>query len=89
MIQEKVKLLDMIKEGQSYAAVARHYGMHESMVHYIKKDDKNIRTTIQLSINQTAKQVVCTRNKNIVKMETALALWIQDCRKKNITLKCF
>ena len=86
MIQEKVKLLDMIKEGQSYAAVARHYGMNESTVRYIKKEEKNIRTTASLSINQTAKRVVCTRNKNIVKMETALALWIQDCQKKNITL---
>lgn len=83
---EKVKLLDMVKEGQSYAAVARHYGMNESTIRYIKKDEKNIRATAAVSINQAAKRVVSSRNKNIVRMETALAIWIQDCRKKSITL---
>lgn len=76
----------MIKEGQSYAAVGRHYGMNESTIRYIKKDEKNIRATAALSINQAAKRVVSSRNKNIVRMETALAIWIQDCRKKSITL---
>ena len=36
-LQEKVKLLDLVKEGKSYAAVGRHYGVNESTVRYIKK----------------------------------------------------
>uniref|UniRef100_UPI0035901482 tigger transposable element-derived protein 1-like n=1 Tax=Myxine glutinosa TaxID=7769 RepID=UPI0035901482 len=85
-IVEKVKLLDMLKEGRSFAAVGRHYGLNESTVRYIKKDEKNIRATAAVSFNQTAKRVVTSRNKAIVRMESALALWISDCRKKNIPL---
>ena len=39
-ISDKVKLLDMLREGKSYAAVARHYGINESSVRYIKKEEK-------------------------------------------------
>ena len=83
---EKVKLLDMLKEGKSYAAVGRHYGINESSVRYIKKEENNIRTTAAISFNKDAKRVVTVRNKAIVRMESALALWINDCRKKSITL---
>ena len=36
-LHEKVQLLDMIKDGNGYAAVGRHYGVNESTVRYIKK----------------------------------------------------
>uniref|UniRef100_A0AAQ6AN34 HTH CENPB-type domain-containing protein n=1 Tax=Amphiprion ocellaris TaxID=80972 RepID=A0AAQ6AN34_AMPOC len=85
-ISKKVELLDMLKEGRSYAAVGRHYGINESSVCYIKKEENNIRTTAAMSFNKTAKRVITSRNKPIVRMESALALWISDCRKKNIPL---
>ncbi|XP_062844657.1 tigger transposable element-derived protein 1-like [Trichomycterus rosablanca] len=83
-IAEKVKLLDMLKERNNYAAVGRHYGINESTVRYIKKDEKNIRSTAAVSLNQGAKRVVSGRNKAVVRMESALGIWIEDCRKKNI-----
>ena len=85
-IAEKVELLDMLKAGRSSAAVGRHYGINESTVRYIKKDEKKIRQTASISFNKEAKRVVTSRNKTIVKMEAALALWIADCRKKNVGL---
>ncbi|XP_017165864.1 tigger transposable element-derived protein 1-like isoform X2 [Poecilia reticulata] len=85
-IAQKVELLDMLKEGKSYAAVGRHFEINESSVRSIKKEEKNIRTTAAVSFNQNAKRVVTVRNKTIVRMESVLALWINDCRKKNITL---
>ncbi|XP_071328990.1 tigger transposable element-derived protein 1-like [Trachinotus anak] len=85
-ITEKVKLLDMLKEGRSYAAVGRHYGINESSVRSIKKEENNIRTTAAISFNKDAKRVATVHNKTMVRMESALALWINDCRKKNITL---
>lgn len=85
-IAEKVKLLDMLKEGKSYAAVVRHYGINESSVRSIKKEENNIRTTAAISFNKDAKRVVTVRNKAIVRMESTLALWINDCRKKRITM---
>ena len=39
-ISEKVKLLDMLREGKSYAPIAGHYGINESSIHYIKKEGK-------------------------------------------------
>ena len=41
-ISDKVKLLDMLREGKSYEAVARHYGINESSVRYIKKEEKTL-----------------------------------------------
>ena len=65
-IAEKVKLLDMIKEGRTFAAVARHFGVNESTVRFIKKDEANIRKTAAITFNKTAKRVVTARNKTIV-----------------------
>ncbi|XP_039598433.1 tigger transposable element-derived protein 1-like [Polypterus senegalus] len=66
-IAEKVQLLDMLKQGKSYAAVGRHYGINESTVRYIKKDEKSIRSTAAVSFNQGAKRIVSghCRKKNI------------------------
>ena len=85
-IAEKVKLPDMLKAGTSFAALGCHYGISESTVHYIKKDEKKIRQTASISFNKEVKKVVTSGNKTIVKMQTALALWIADCRKKNIEI---
>lgn len=85
-IQEKVKLLDMIKEGKKIVEVARHYDLNESTVRSIRKDEKNIRATASVSFNKEAKRVVTSRNKFIVKTESALAVWISDSRKKAIPL---
>ena len=85
-IQEKVKLLDMLDSGRKIVEVARHYDLNESTVRYIRKDEKNIRATAAVSFNNEAKRVVTNRNQFIVKMESALAMWIADCRKKNIPL---
>ncbi|XP_051784731.1 tigger transposable element-derived protein 1-like [Erpetoichthys calabaricus] len=73
MIAEKVKLLDMLKEGRTFAAVARQYGMNESTVRYIKKEKANIRKTATITFCKSAKRVVTARNKTIVRMESALA----------------
>ena len=53
-IAEKVELLDMLKEGKSYAATGRHYGINESSVRSIKKEENNIRTTAAIIFNVTA-----------------------------------
>ena len=62
-IAEKVELLDMLKEGKSYAATGRHYGINESSVRSIKKEENNIRTTVATSFSKDAKwlQLSATR----------------------------
>uniref|UniRef100_L7N028 Uncharacterized protein n=1 Tax=Anolis carolinensis TaxID=28377 RepID=L7N028_ANOCA len=70
---EKIELLNMLQKGRLYAAVGCHYGINESTVHYIKKEEKNIRSTATVTFNKTAKRVITLHNKSIVKMESALA----------------
>ncbi|XP_029640401.1 tigger transposable element-derived protein 1-like [Octopus sinensis] len=60
--------------------------MNESTVHYIKKDEVNIRKMSAITFNKSEKRVVMARNKTIIRMEAALAVWIADCQKKNIAL---
>lgn len=75
---KKVKLLDMLwEEEKSCAAIARHYGLNELTIRYIKKDE---------AYTQNAKRTATAHNNYIAGMELALAPWITDCRKKNIWL---
>ena len=85
-MMKKGKLLDMLKEGKSFATLARYYGVNESTLRYIKKDGANICKTAAITVSTEAKHVATPRNERTVKMETALALWITDFWKKNVSL---
>uniref|UniRef100_A0A8C4RTH5 Tyrosine-protein kinase n=1 Tax=Erpetoichthys calabaricus TaxID=27687 RepID=A0A8C4RTH5_ERPCA len=60
-----------------------HYGINESTILLFKKEEKHIRSTAAVSFNQGAKRVASGRDKAVVWMESALGIWIEDCRKKN------
>ncbi|XP_061648268.1 tigger transposable element-derived protein 1-like [Phyllopteryx taeniolatus] len=85
-LYEKVKILNMLRDGKTFSAVARCYGLNESTIRSIKKEEANIRCTLAINGAHTSKRVVNTRNKYIVRMESALVLWITKCREKNIPL---
>ena len=85
-LHDKVQLLDMINEGKSYAAVGRHFGVNESTVRYIKKNEHAIRVSVDTNFCGSAKMAKSVRNKSIVKMESALALWIESLRNRSIPL---
>uniref|UniRef100_A0A3P9IJE7 HTH psq-type domain-containing protein n=1 Tax=Oryzias latipes TaxID=8090 RepID=A0A3P9IJE7_ORYLA len=81
-LHEKVELLDKLKDGKSYPAVGHHYGLNESTVRYIKKNEKEIRSSGASAFCGSAKMVNFVRDRTIVRMESALAFWIQDLRGK-------
>ena len=83
-MHKEVELLDMAKEGTSYAAVWRHYGVNESTVRYIRKNEKAIRSSVASSF--CVKMVNDVRNKAIFRMKFASAFCIQDLWKKNVPL---
>ncbi|XP_070618149.1 tigger transposable element-derived protein 1-like [Erythrolamprus reginae] len=85
-IKEKIDILDMLKGERSYADVGRQYGINESSVRTIRDDEKKIRQSSLMAFNKAAKRMVTPRNKRLMKMEAALSLWVQDCRKKSIAL---
>ena len=74
----------MLNEGKSYVAKGQYYGINEFSVRSIKKEENNIRTMAAISFNKDAKRVATVRNKTMVRMESALTLWINDCRKKTL-----
>ncbi|XP_068243623.1 tigger transposable element-derived protein 1-like [Palaemon carinicauda] len=82
MVNKKVKLLDMLKAGSSYASVARIYRVNESTVRYIEKDEMKIHKTASITFSKDTRRVVTPCNKTIVQMENALSMWISDCREK-------
>ncbi|XP_066972486.1 tigger transposable element-derived protein 1-like [Macrobrachium rosenbergii] len=84
-LHQKVELLDMLMSGNSFAAVARHYSVNESTVRYIKKKEVEIRKATNMNLG-SAKTVSTLRDKNIIRVESALAVWINDCYKKNMSL---
>ena len=85
-VLEKVKLLDMIKGGSSLAAVARVYGINESTVRYIKKDEAKIRKTAAVTFLKDTKRIVSRRNKRLMQMENMLSVWISNSQEKGISL---
>ncbi|XP_064109049.1 tigger transposable element-derived protein 1-like [Macrobrachium nipponense] len=85
-LQQKVELLDMLKAGNSFAAVGRHFAVNESTVRSIQKEEVEIRKAVGISFLGSAKKMSTVRDQDVVRMESALALWIHDCRKKNVPL---
>ena len=77
-VSEKVVLLDVLKSGKRYSEVAKKYGLNESTVRYIKKDEVNIRKTAAISFSKETKRVVKGQNKTLVRMESALSVWIHS-----------
>ncbi|XP_042213640.1 tigger transposable element-derived protein 1-like, partial [Homarus americanus] len=85
-LQEKVELLNKLKEGMLFTAVGRLYNVNESTVCTIKKREKDIYGAVSASIPHSAKHVSQVREKAMVKMENALFLWIEDQHRKGVAV---
>lgn len=83
-LSEKVILLDKLRCGMSYAACSREYGVNESTVRYIKKNEKEIRQAVINSAPTTAKVTQHVRDGIIIKTEKALNIWIEDLNRRHI-----
>ena len=81
-VSEKMVLLDLLKQGKRYSEVAKQFGLNESTVRYIKKDEANIRKTAAISFSNETKRVVKGQNKSLVRMESALSVWIHPYKAK-------
>lgn len=70
----------------TYAACSRVYGLNESTVRYIKKNEKEIRQAVINSAPTTAKVTQHARDGVIIKTKKALNIWIEDLNRRNIPL---
>uniref|UniRef100_A0A8C4QHC6 HTH CENPB-type domain-containing protein n=1 Tax=Eptatretus burgeri TaxID=7764 RepID=A0A8C4QHC6_EPTBU len=85
-LSQKVELLDRLAGGETAASVGRHYGVNESTVRSIKKNEVGIRASVAASIPKSAKVLFITRDPNLEKMEKTLNLWIEDQTQKQVPL---
>ena len=80
-VAEKLKILDLLKNGEKIADVARKFDINESSVRTIRKNEDNIRASAS-HLGPHAKLVKIKRNCNVEKMEDLLMIWIQDLVRK-------
>lgn len=82
---EKIKILDALKSDK-VASVARKFGMNESSVRELRKNEEKIRASVKESGLLCAKTASVTRDIKLEKTEKALNLWIEDQTKKRVPL---
>ncbi|KAK3865095.1 hypothetical protein Pcinc_029264 [Petrolisthes cinctipes] len=82
-LEENVKLLDKCKSHNlSNCAVGKLFGINESTVRSIKKNEAKIKAALAATASPSAKQVSQIRDSAMSKMESALFVWIADHNKK-------
>ena len=86
-VEEKMEVLNMMKEGKSHIAIARHFGVNTCTIGKIKKAEDRIRKTAAISYNVSAKKIISPHYNPLIHMESALAEWIVECFKKNVFFK--
>lgn len=84
-LDEKIKILDALKVDK-VAPVARKYGLNESSVREIRKNEKKIRDSVTEGGLLCAKTASVSRDVRIEKTEKALSIWIEDQTRKKVPL---
>ncbi|XP_068240245.1 putative CENPB DNA-binding domain-containing protein 1 [Palaemon carinicauda] len=85
-LEEKVKVIDKIEEGLKYTAFGKLFGVNESTVRYIEKNEANIQASIASSAPQSSKTASRLKEKGMLKGQNALSLWIQDQHRKGVAV---
>ena len=83
-IEEKIKLLDRLDNGESAASVGRSLGINESTVRYIRKNAEKIRGAYANPLFTKGTKTLKTAAHE--QMEAALLLWLQKQRKRCVPL---
>uniref|UniRef100_A0ABD2X0P4 HTH CENPB-type domain-containing protein n=1 Tax=Trichogramma kaykai TaxID=54128 RepID=A0ABD2X0P4_9HYME len=82
-IADKIKILNLLDDGEKVAAVGRKFNVNESTVRTIRDNAANIRNSAA-HLGKHAVLTKVTRNLNVTKMEEMLMVWLQDLFHKSI-----
>lgn len=85
-LEDKIKILNRLKDGERHSSVAKSLNLNEATIRTIKKNESKIRKSVVEGCSVSAKRAARTRDINIIKMESALMIWLEDCRNKKIVL---
>ncbi|KAI4478906.1 hypothetical protein M0802_014484 [Mischocyttarus mexicanus] len=75
-----------VEGGEKISSVAKSTNLNESTIRTVKKNADNIKKTVADGCPLGAKCVTRTRNSNMVKIERALMIWLEDCMAKTIPI---
>jgi len=85
-LPQKVEVLDKVRQGMSYAAIGRFFGVNQSTERYIITNENAIRDDVMAGAPSTAKAARQVRDKALIKMENGPSLWIEDYNQKSIPI---
>ncbi|GFR29437.1 tigger transposable element-derived protein 1 [Trichonephila clavata] len=85
-LEDKIQILNRLECEGKISLVAKSTNLNESTIRTLKKKADNIRKTVADDCPLSAKCVTRTRNSNMVKMERALMIWLEDCIAKKIPI---
>ena len=83
-ILDKIQILNRLKDGEKVSSIAKSFNLNESTSRTVKKNEEKIRRTMANGCPSGVKRVTRTRHVNMVKMEHALMIWLEDCIAKKI-----
>lgn len=73
-IADELPILDLLKKGETVAAIARKFKVNESTIRSIRGNEDKIRSSSS-NLGQHAKFVKIVRQNNVEKMEEMLIIW--------------
>lgn len=85
-LQQKVEILNLLDGGMSYACCARKYSVNESTIRYIKKRGALVRSAVCDGASEWAKNTSYIRDEAVIKMEKALAVWMENANRRRIPM---
>ncbi|CAM4555234.1 unnamed protein product [Lepidochelys olivacea] len=86
MLEEKLAVLDLLRDGMLVSNVAHKYGRNKSSIRAIKIREREICQAVVSSAPVTAKVMSQVRDKTSVKTEKALNLWLEDMNRKPVPI---
>lgn len=84
--EDKLKILDRLKQGERISSIAKSLQLNEATVRTIKKSEIKIKENVSAGSARSAKHSTRARDIDLVKMEKALYVWIEDCEQKKVPL---
>ncbi|CAM4700630.1 unnamed protein product [Lepidochelys kempii] len=85
-LEEKLAVLDLLRDGMLVSKVARKYGRNEPSICAIKFREREIHQAVSSSAPITAKMMSQVRDKTLIRTEKALKLWLEDMNRKCVPI---
>lgn len=84
-LADKLKILNLLKDGERVSIIARRFNVNESTVRTIRANEDKIRESAKI-LGKHAEHTMRARCNLVEKSEEMLIIWIQDLMHKKIPI---